>query len=189
MLAAAAGFGAAPAAPSLALAASPAFAHAVLRVDVDGDGRPDDVAALGTVLLVRTAAGVEALPGAGRLDGAIRLRGVAGALLLVRVAGSRTGFVDAIVRIDADGARTLRIRGGVGGGLVTALVGRTYLTPDCGAAAGTVSQVRLEHVAGQWRRTVRTFVLRGDEFVPAGTTRRLVSDAAAARPTCAIARR
>jgi hypothetical protein len=185
---------AAAAAAILAPAARPAFVPrldletTVLRIDVDGDGRRDTVATSRSSLVVTVSGRVLVAPLVGRLDGAIRARD-GSAVLLVRSASTRGGFVDAVYAIRDARLRRLDVRGGIGNGLATGLSGGTYFEPDCGIAAGSLTQVKLEAVGSRWRKTLVTFARRGTGYVRTSMTRGLVSATDAARRRCAVVRR
>jgi hypothetical protein len=125
----------------------------------------------------------------GRLDGAIHVRGMGGALLLVRVANDQFGFTDGIYSAHNGRLRRLHVLGGARDGFATRLAGATYSDLDCGAAAGTIVQMEIEPVGTRWRRTQFTFAFDARGFVLVGVTRQTVTAAQATHRRCAVKRR
>ena len=175
-----------------ALAARPGASQPgqpVLRVDVDGDGSPDLVGAVPGGIVVSTAEGTLALRTAGRLDGIIRLPGVREAVLLLRARSGSEGFVDGLYRLRGSQLERLHVEGGIGDGVATAVVGRTYVDVDCGAPPRSIAQIELEALGRLWRRTELTFVLRGARFVLAHEGSHVVTISKATHRRCAVVRR
>jgi len=178
------------AAPAAALSdrgrplASVSSAHALVRVDVSGDGVRDTIASRGALLVVTTRRRRFAAHVAGRLDGTLHVPGVRGDLLLVRTAAGRDGVVDAVYRVA--GERIERLRPHL---FVTAIVGSAYLDIDCGAAPQTISQIALEPRGAAWRKTEATYALRGGRLVLVRATRTTVHGAEASHRRCAVVRR
>jgi hypothetical protein len=86
---------------SIALAAvALAVSAPALHIDVDGDGFPDSVALSHGQLHVVTRSGVLStkVPRGGVLDGALRVHGLDGVLLLVRF-GPKVAVTDAVYRV------------------------------------------------------------------------------------------
>ena len=162
---------------------------AVLRVDVDGDGRLDLVATRPGAVIVSTVEGTWTAPSSGRLDGAIRVPGVSGALLLLRVESGRDGFLDGVYRASRGRLERLHVSGGAGDGLATAVLGRTYVDVDCGPRRRSVTQVELAPLGRLWRRIELVFALRGDRLVRVGASRHVVGAAAATHRRCTVLRR
>ena len=159
-----------------------------LRVDVTGDGVPDPVWSDGTTVVVLSGTTLTRATVAGRLDGAIRLRGMRSALLLIRVASGPEGESDGLYRLRGGRLERLPVLGAPHGGLATALVGNAYLDVDCGPAPRTVVQLALEPLGTRWRVTALAFALRGNRFVPVSATRR-VEPGTAIRRRCPVLRR
>jgi hypothetical protein len=175
-------------------AGAPAAAATPLHVDIDGDGIPDVAMVHDGRLVVVTAtaaASIRLHADAGtrpRLDGAMHVRGVAGALLLVRVHSARSGVTDAVYRLRGGRLARIPIGGGLPNGLVTAAGAAGFVDFDCGAAPETVVQISAEPRGSVWRETVVTLTLRTAGFVPTRVDQVTLSGAAAGRRRCPLVR-
>lgn len=176
---------------SIALAAAAlTLAVPALHVDADGDGFAD-TAALShgrLVVVTRTAVLTVRVPAGARLDGAIRLRGLRGALLLVRV-GSRANVTDAVYRVSGGSVRRVHVRGASGDGLVQGGGSATVVDFDCGIAPLTVDQIAARPNGSRWDETVLTYALGVRGLVLQHVRRVTISARAAATRRCAIVRR
>lgn len=123
-----------------------------------------------------------------RVDAALRIHGVSNALLLVRTASTRSGVTDEVFVVSERRLVPVPLVGGPYGGLVTAIVGRTYFDVDCGSGARTLVQLEIEPSGNRWHQTRHTFVLRHGRFELASVTIRTSPVAAAIHRRCAIVR-
>lgn len=176
---------------SIALAAAVlSVAAPALHVDVDGDGFPDAVAVSHGRLVVATRTTVMSTraPANAQLDGAIRLRGLHGSLLLVRV-GSRANVTDAVYRVSGGAVRRVHVHGASGDVLVQGGGSATVLDFDCGVAPLTVDQISAQPNGSRWDETVLTYALGVRGLVLQQVRRITVSARIAATRRCAIVRR
>lgn len=174
----------------------PAAARAaVLHADVDGDGARDRVALAGGVLSVttgshRTATRVRSDDGSPtRLEGALRVHGIRGMLVLVRVRRAAAAFVDAPYQLRDGKLRRLHVPNGQVDGFAIGGTGDTYLDYDCGAATHTVVQISGEPRGAHYRTTFATFTLARNAFRLTSVTRKSLTVEQAAHRRCAIVRR
>jgi len=173
---------------SIALAAvALAVAGPVLHVDADGDGFPDTVAVSHGHLHIVTRSGVlsAAAPRGGVLDGAMRVRGLDGALLLVRF-GSKLAITDAVYRVTGDSLQRVHVRGGGTDALVRAGGSASFTDFDCGRAPLTVEQITAEPNGSRWDETVLTYRLGARGLVPQQIQRISVSGQAASKRRCTL---
>ena len=180
----------------LALAVAPsATAATTLRADVDGDGARDTVSLAHGVLSVttagrRTSVRVRSDDGSPmRLEGALRVHGLKGMLVFVRVRRSLAAFVDAPYQLRRGRLRRLHVPNGQVDGFAIGGSGDMYLDYDCGAAAGTVVQISGRPRGDRYRTTYATFTLRRNAFRLTGIVRRSVTVQQASHRRCAIVRR
>jgi hypothetical protein len=164
-----------------------------MRVDVDGDGLPDAVSVAGTRLVVVGTAMLDSvqLPPSRtrpRVDGAIHLRGMPGALLLVRIGSSGAGITDAVYAFRRGALRRLHVPQGRLGGIVTAVSAQAFVDVDCGAAPRTLEQITAEPRGSVWQETVSTFTLQPQGFVLAAVGRRTLTSAQVSRRRCPLLR-
>lgn len=102
----------------------------------------------------------------------MKLPGMPGELLLVRLAVGSSGVTDALYRVRGTRLDRLHVPGLAGDGVTTALVGRTYVDLDCGPRLRTLEEVALAPTGSGWRVTEFRLTLRGDRFSPTGVRRR-----------------
>ena len=162
----------------------------MLHVDVDGDRFSDAVTLAHGRLVVETRVGVVStrVPAGARLDGALHLHGLQGALLLVRV-GSSARVTDAVYRVFPDGLRRVHVRGAADDGLVRSGGSATVVDFDCGVAPLTVDQIAASPNGSSWDETVLTYALGMRGLVLQHVRRVTVSARAASTRRCAIVRR
>ena len=170
-----------------AVAVATATPAAALHIDLNGDGVRDVLNTNGSVLTIHSTSGVSTARLSGRLDGAFRVRGVAGALLLVRTSACRSGVVDALYRLHRGPLYRVHVEGLFADGLVTAVGGSAYVDVDCGADARTVVQVEEVPTGHAWRETVVSLTLRDRRLTVTSITESVVAHARSRR--CAVARR
>lgn len=159
----------------------------MLHVDADGDGFVDTVAISHGRLDVATRSAVLStrVPAGARLDGALRVRGLPGMLLLVRL-GPTQVVSDAVYRVTPGGVARVHLRGGAGDTLVRASGTGTFTDFDCGAAPLTVVQIAGRPAGARWDETVLTYAL-GVRGLVLQTVRRItVSARAAGTRRCAL---
>jgi hypothetical protein len=163
---------------ALAAVALAAAAGPVMHVDADGDGLPDTVVLKSGRLHVATRTGVltTSVPRGGTLDGAMRVRGLGGALLLVRF-GSRVAVTDAVYRVTRDAVTDALVRGG-GTGSITDF--------DCGVAPLTVDQISAVPNGARWDETVLTYGLSTRGLVLQHVRRITITARAAGTRRCAL---
>ena len=132
---------------------------------------------------VHTAAGVRP-----RLDGGMRMHGLPGVLLLVRVGSGRSGVVDAVYRLRGRTLERVRVGRRAPYGLVTAAGASGFVDFDCGRAPRTLEQITAEPHGTVWRETVATYALQPTGFALVHISRRTVSAAAASQRRCPVTR-
>ena len=132
----------------------------VLHVDTDGDRVTDTVALSGGRLHVVTRTGDHsaAVPPRAALAGAMRVRGLRGMLVLVRV-GSTRSLTAAVYRVNAAGVRRVHVRGSDVDGLVQAGGAGSFADFDCGRAPLTIDQISATPNGVRWDETVLTYAL------------------------------
>jgi hypothetical protein len=161
-----------------------------LHVDVDGDGLADAVTLSHGRLVVATRTGVLStpVPGDGRLEGALHLRGTRETLLLVRV-GPRASITDAVYRVAAGTVRRVHVHGAASDALVQGGGSATVVDFDCGVAPLTVDQIAARPNGSRWDETVLTYALGVRGLVLQRVRQVTISARAAATRRCAIVRR
>jgi hypothetical protein len=127
------------------------------------------------------------VPVGARLDGALRVRGLRGALLLVRV-GSHTNVTDAVYRVTAGSVHRVHVHGAADDALVQGGGAATVLDFDCGVAPLTVDQIAASPNGSRWDETVLTYALGVRGLVLQHVSRMTISARAAATRRCAIVR-
>jgi hypothetical protein len=159
-------------------------------VDADGDRFADAVALSHGRLVVatRTAVLSTAVPAGAHLEGALRVRGLAGSLLLVRV-GSRANVTDAVYRVSGGSVRRVHVHGAAADALVQGGGSATVLDFDCGVAPLTVDQIAARPNGSRWDETVLTYALGVRGLVLRHVERVTLSARAASTRRCAIVRR
>ena len=167
-----------------------AVAGPVLHVDADGDGYPDGVALSHGQLYVVTRSGVLTAPAprGGTLDGAMRVHGLHGALLLVRF-GSKAAVTDAVYRVTGDALQRVHVRGVAADALVRAGGSATFVDFDCGSAPLTVDQISARPNGSRWDETVLTYALGSRGLVLEHVRRITLSGLAASTRRCALLNR
>jgi hypothetical protein len=173
---------------SIALAAvALAVAAPALHVDADGDGFPDSVTVAHGQLHLVTRSGVltARAPRGGVLDGAMRVHGLGGALLLVRF-GPRLAVTDAVYRVTGDSLRRVHVRGSAIDALVRAGGTASFTDFDCGSAPLTVDQITAQPNGSRWDETVLTYALSVRGLVLRQVHRITVSGRAASRRRCTL---
>jgi hypothetical protein len=174
---------------SIALAAAAlALSAPALHVDVDGDGFADTVAVSHGRLDVVTRTGLVSarVPPGARVDGALRVRALRGALLLVRI-GSRQLVSDAVYRVTTTGVYRVHLRGGTTADTLVRAAGTGSFTDfDCGAAPLTVEQIAGRPDGARWDETVLTYALRVRGLVLQSVRRVSISGPAAGKRRCAL---
>ena len=164
-----------------------AVAAPVLHVDADGDGFPDTVAVAHGQLHVVTRSGVlnARAPRGAALDGALRVHGLGGALLLVRF-GSKAAVTDAVYRIAGGALQRVHVRGAANDALVRGGGSATFVDFDCGSAPRTVVQITAQPRGSRWDETVLTYALGVRGLVLQHISRITVSAQAASTRRCAL---
>jgi hypothetical protein len=174
---------------SIALAAVTLAAGAapVMHVDADGDGFLDSVALQRAHLHVATRTSVltARVPRNATLDGAMRVRGLAGTLLLVRF-GSRLAVTDAVYRVTAGAIERVHVRGTASDALVRGGGTGAFADFDCGRAPLTVDQISARPNGGRWDETVLTYGLSTRGLVLQRVRRITISGQAASTRRCAL---
>ena len=173
---------------SIAIAvAALAVGAPVLHVDADGDGFPDTVAVQRGELHVVTRTEVLSVrvPRGAALDGAMRVRGLDGALLLVRV-GSRQAVTDAVYRVSRDAVQRVHVHGTASDGLVRSGGNGSITDFDCGRAPLTVDQITAAPRGSRWDETVLTYGLSMRGLVLQHIQRITISAQAASTRRCAL---
>jgi hypothetical protein len=157
---------------------------------VDGDGLADAVVVSRGSLVVAVRSGVLStqVPSGARLDGALHLRGLDGALLLVRV-GSTASVTDAVYRVFPGAVRRVHVRGAAGDGLVQGGGSATVVDFDCGSAPRTIDQIAARPNGARWDETVLTYALGVRGLVLQHVRQVTISARAAATRRCVIVRR
>lgn len=176
---------------SIALAAvALAVGTPVIHVDADGDGFPDTVALVQARLHVVTRSGVLSarVPAGAVLDGAMHVRGMGGALILVRF-GSKQAVTDAVYRVSAGALTRVHVRGTSSDALVRSGGNGSITDFDCGRAPLTVDQIAAAPNGARWDETVLTYGLSMRGLVLQRIRRITVSAQAASTRRCALLRR
>jgi hypothetical protein len=176
---------------SIALAAvALAVSAPALHIDVDGDGFPDSVALSHGQLHVVTRSGVLStkVPRGGVLDGALRVHGLDGVLLLVRF-GSKVAVTDAVYRVTGGAVQRVHVRGVATDALVRGGGAGSVVDFDCGSKPLTVDQISAEPNGSRWNETVLTYALSVRGLVPQSVRRITISARAAATRRCALVSR
>ena len=132
----------------------------MLHVDADGDGFADSVVISHGRLDVETRTAVVStpVPAGARLDGAMRIHGLHGALLLVRL-GPSSVVADAVYRVTRAGVVRVHLHGGSTDTLVRTAGTGTFTDFDCGVAPLTVDQIDGRPNGSRWNETVLTYAL------------------------------
>jgi hypothetical protein len=173
---------------SIALAAvALAAAAPVMHLDVDGDGLPDTVTLQRARLHVATRTGVltAPVPRGASLDGAMRVRGLDGVLLLVRF-GSRLAVTDAVYRVTGGAVTRVHVRGASTDALVRGGGSGSIADFDCGRAPLTVDQISAVPNGARWNETVLTYGLSTRGLVLQRVRRITISAQAAGTRRCAL---
>ena len=156
-------------------------------MDVDGDGFPDSVIVAHGRLDVLTRTGVMStrVPAGARLDGAMRVHGLRGALLLVRL-GSPSAVTDAVYRVTAAGVARVHLHGSSTDTLVRTAGTASFTDFDCGVAPLTVDQIAGRPSGARWNETVLTYALGVHGLVLQRVRRISISAEAASTRRCAL---
>jgi hypothetical protein len=137
---------------------------------------------------VATRAGIVStrVPAGARLDGAMRVRGLGGALLLVRVRSTQV-VADAVYRVTASGVARVHLRGGpTGDTLVRAGGLGAFADFDCGVAPRTLVQIDGRPNGLRWDETRLTYALGVRGFVLQTVRKISVSGQTAATRRCKL---
>jgi hypothetical protein len=159
----------------------------VLHADLDGDSLTDTAVVAHGRLHVETRAGVVStrVPPGARLDGAMRIRGLRGMLLLVRV-GSRQAVNDAVYRVTPAGVARVHLHGGPTDELVRMGGNGAFADFDCGRQSLTVEQIDARPNGSAWDETVLTYALGVRGLVLKSVRRITVTATAASTRRCAL---
>jgi hypothetical protein len=119
------------------------------------------------------------------LDGAMRVRGLDGTLLLVRF-GSKQSVTDAVYRVTTDAVTRVHVRGSASDALVRGGGNGSFTDFDCGRAPLTVDQIAAQPNGSSWDETVLTYGLGVRGLVLQGVRRITISGQAAGTRRCAL---